>query len=53
MSSVTPIAILSRVQEELEKTAEPAVGIVHKLMRMDDPNIRGRILEKFLAPQVC
>lgn len=39
------------LQEEMEKQANPEEAVLHKLMRMDDAAIRGRILEEFLAPQ--
>lgn len=43
--------ISSRVQEELEKRAEPGLGLVHKLMRTEDAGLRGRILNYYLTPQ--
>jgi len=41
----------TRVQEELEKQAEPALALLHKLTRMDDPNIRANLLRHNLVPQ--
>ena len=41
----------TRVQEELEKQAEPALALLHKLTRMDDPGIRANLLRHNLVPQ--
>ena len=44
--------IYTRVQEELEKKAKPAVGLLHKLLRMiDEPEIRVNVLEHNLKPK--
>jgi len=43
--------VSTRVQEELEKRTEPAVALLHKLMRTDDSDLRGRILKHYLTPQ--
>ena len=44
--------IYTRVQEELEKKAKPAVGLLHKLLRMiDEPGIRVNVLEHNLKPK--
>ena len=43
--------ILTRTEEELEKKTEPALGLLHKLTRTDDANIRGNILRNALVPQ--
>jgi len=44
--------IYTRVQEELEKKAKPAVGLLHKLLRMiDEPEIRTNVLEHNLKPK--
>jgi hypothetical protein len=43
--------IYTRVQEELEKRAKPAVGLLHKLMRLaDQPGIRANLLEFVPTP---
>ena len=41
----------TRIQEELEKQASPAIGVLHKLMRTDDAALRGRILDHYLVPK--
>jgi len=41
----------TRMQEELEKLASPAKGLLHRLLRTDDPGLRGRILVDFLVPK--
>ena len=38
-------------QEELEKRTAPALGLLHKLTRLDDPGIRGRVLRDNLSPK--
>jgi len=44
--------IYTRVQEELEKKAKPAMGLLHKLLRMiDEPEIRINVLEHNLKPK--
>jgi len=40
----------TRVQEELEKKADPGLALLHKLTRTDDAGIRGRILRHYLTP---
>ncbi len=42
---------LARPQEELEKRADPALALLHKLTRTDDAGIRGRVLREFLVPK--
>ena len=41
----------TRLQEELEKKTEPALALLHKLTRLDDPGIRGRVLRDNLSPK--
>ncbi|KAG8470941.1 hypothetical protein KFE25_009362 [Diacronema lutheri] len=41
----------TRVQEELEKRAAPAVGLLHRLLRTPDAGLRERVLVDFLAPK--
>jgi hypothetical protein len=41
----------TRMSEELEKRAEPAVGLLHRLLRTDAEDVRERILLDFLAPK--
>jgi len=41
----------TRMQEELEKKASPAVGLLHRLLRTDDAGLRGRILVDFMVPK--
>jgi hypothetical protein len=36
-------------QEELEKRTDPALGLLHKLTRLDDAGIRGRVLREYLV----
>lgn len=36
-------------QEELEKKTAPALGLLHKLTRMDNPSVRGNLLREFLC----
>ena len=43
--------IHTRVQEELEGTVEPALALLHKLTRLDQPSIRANVLRDSLAPQ--
>ena len=43
--------IHSRLQEELEKKTEPALALLHKLTRMEDPGTRANILRHNLVPQ--
>lgn len=43
--------VSSRIQEELEKKQSPAKGLLHKIMRLDDYALRGRILAHHLKPQ--
>ena len=38
-------------QEELEKRTAPALGLLHKLTRLDDAGIRGRVLRDNLSPK--
>lgn len=41
----------TRTQEELEKQADPALALLHKLTRTDDAGIRGRVLRHHMVPQ--
>jgi len=41
----------TRTQEELEKQADPALALLHKLTRTDDSGIRGRLLRHHMVPQ--
>jgi hypothetical protein len=41
----------TRMQEELEKRAAPAMGLLHRLLRTDDEGLRERVLIDFLAPK--
>ncbi|KAL1524184.1 hypothetical protein AB1Y20_019093 [Prymnesium parvum] len=41
----------TRVQEEMEKRADPGLALLHKLTRTEDEGVRGRILRHYLAPQ--
>lgn len=43
--------LYTRAQEELEKTADPAKGLLHRLCRQSNAGIRDNILRDFLAPQ--
>lgn len=43
--------LLTRMQEELEKRADPAMGLLHRLLRTDDAGLRERVLEDFLVPK--
>lgn len=43
--------LVTRMQEELEKRAEPAMGLLHRLLRTDDAELRGRVLVDFLVPK--
>lgn len=38
-------------QEELEKRTAPALGLLHKLTRLEDAGIRGRVLRDNLSPK--
>lgn len=41
----------TRVQEELEKQASPALGLLHRLLRTDDEELRARIIVDFMVPK--
>mmetsp|Transcript_28978 Transcript_28978/g.48105 ORF Transcript_28978/g.48105 Transcript_28978/m.48105 type:complete len:309 (-) Transcript_28978:374-1300(-) len=41
----------TRTQEELEKQADPALALLHKLTRTSDTGVRSRILHHYLVPQ--
>lgn len=43
--------IYTRLQEELEKKTQPALALLHKLTRMDQPSVRANILVDSLVPQ--
>ena len=43
--------LYTRVQEELEKQADPALALLHKLTRMDQQSIRFNLLRHNLTPQ--
>uniref|UniRef100_A0A7S0Z1X2 Uncharacterized protein n=1 Tax=Hemiselmis tepida TaxID=464990 RepID=A0A7S0Z1X2_9CRYP len=44
--------VYTRVQEEMEKIVDPAVGLLHRLLRqVEQPGIRNNILEKYLKPK--
>ena len=43
--------LYTRAQEELEKRTDPAKGVLHKLNRTPDPDIRANVLYHYLAPQ--
>jgi len=43
--------IHTRLQEELEGKADPALALLHKLTRTDDEALRGRILRHYMTPQ--
>lgn len=45
------VHIYTRMQEELEKQASPAAGLLHRLLRTDDIELRERILVDFLVPK--
>lgn len=45
------VHIYTRVQEELEKQADPALALLHKLTRMDQQSIRFNLLRHNLTPQ--
>jgi len=38
-------------QEELEKRTAPALGLLHKLTRLDNPGIRSNVLREYLRPK--
>lgn len=43
--------IYTRCQEELEKSVSPGAGLLNKLLRTDDINIRANQLRHYLGPQ--
>ena len=43
--------IHTRLQEELEKKAAPALALLHKLTRLDESSIRDNVLRHNLVPQ--
>jgi len=43
--------IYTRCQEELEKSVSPGAGLLNKLLRTDDVNIRANQLRHYLGPQ--
>ena len=43
--------LYTRAQEELEKKADPAKAVLHKLNRTPDKAIRDNVLHHYLAPQ--
>lgn len=45
------VHLYTRLQEELEKKTEPALALLHKLTRTDNPGIRQNLLRHNLVPQ--
>ena len=43
--------LYTRLQEELEKKTKPALALLHKLTRMDNPGVRANLLTHNLVPQ--